>query len=427
MKNKILVITTRSISENNTIFESARRCDTTNEYLSKYLLVYINSFIDGNTIITGAPKVLQAFWEKSNAQKTEINEAPQPGAAINDKKATLNDEVLREIQSRVEKVFPQETIEIINSNINDNEWLGCIKEKSGEYKDSALEEEKKKEIDQLLALVKPHLQLVRTDTKEQGHTDIKMDYSDLDDYLDYKAVNIDKNPADFTIRDRVSLYSVLSEVLPDVPDESGNEEKYIVYAAWPLGNQDNSSEDENGDLSSNWVDTLTDAVIAESKVAPYETEIILLLHDNDLRSTVKTPFRTVYANKEYRGCKRSLAVYQHSNTFFHKIINHKGKVKDVVSNAEKIIIDDWKVYYLKELSHLLASYKGEGDKDSLETKYKAIREVFNIDASGNEFLSSVSALIRDPEKPELLFAANLEVNEMIKELRYKEKNGHQRK
>ena len=414
MKNKILVITTRGIFEKDMIFEGAHRSDTVNKSLKKYIVDYLNGFLNDNNI-SGAPKVVQVYREKKQ-------NAPRAGG-YKDQQSSIQEKSLSqdqsdEIQSFIESgVFPQETIEILNSYSNDTDWLECIKEKCDETKESSKDEKVKNRIDSLLDLIGPYLPLSPAQKKEEDSKDLQMKYSDLDDYLDYEAVNIDKNPAEFTIRDRVSLYSVLPE---ELSEENGKTIKYMVYATWPLGSQDDSNEDENGDLSSGWVDTLTDAVIAESKVALKETEIILLLHDNDLRSTKKTPFRTVYADKEYNGSKRTLAVYEHSNVFFHKIINHKGTAKDVYSNAEKIIIDDWKVSYLKELSHILASYKGEGDKESLEKKYQAVKEVFNIENSNDEFLPNVNDLIGDPENSEMLFAANQEINDLIKELRYKE-------
>ena len=411
MKNKILVITTRSIFEKDTIFEGAHRSNTVNESLKKYIVDFLNGFLNDNKI-AGAPKVVQVFSEK---KQNKFRAGGSEDQKSTKQEINLSKEQSDEIQSIIEGVFPQETVEIINGNNNDTEWLRCIKKKCDEFKDSA-DEDKKQLIDQLLALIEPYLQSVPTGTNGQNHTDLKMDNSDLDDYLDFEAVNIDKNPAEFTIRDRVSLYLVLPE---EFSEENGNEEKYMVYATWPLGNQDDSYEDGKGELFSAWVDTLTDAVIAESKAVHDETEIILLLHDNDLRSTIKTPFRTVYANKEYNGIKRTLAVYEHSNIFFHKIINHEGKAKDVESYAEKIIIDDWKVYYLKELSHILASYKGEGDKETLKEKYQAVKEVFNIEDSDHDFLPNVNNLIDNPENSEMLFAGNQEINDMIKELRYK--------
>ena len=117
MKNKILVITTRSIFEKDTIFEGAHRSNTVNESLKKYIVDFLNGFLNDNKI-AGAPKVVQVFSEK---KQNKFRAGGSEDQKSTKQEINLSKEQSDEIQSIIEGVFTQETVEIINGNNNDTE------------------------------------------------------------------------------------------------------------------------------------------------------------------------------------------------------------------------------------------------------------------------------------------------------------------
>ena len=143
-----------------------------------------------------------------------------------------------------------------------------------------------------------------------------------------------------------------------------------------------------------------------------------MLHDNDIEKWKETPFKTVFANRSYGNSSvdRSLAVFQHSNNCFLNIVNYGGGAKKIVEHAEAVIVNDWYVYYLRDLSSFLSSYTGNADDKDFLDKLEQVKKIFKKEQD-KDFLRNCYLLTNADNKVEQVYDANLEINEMIKELR----------
>lgn len=423
MKTKILIISTRNISKKKTIFEHAvRNCKTSNG-LKEYLARFLNKRIEKLDITKGfdalndEPEIVQEFLKTSNQSSMEANDI----ADINchDNIATeLSEEEINEITGKITAFLPGEEQDINTiAGDDDIKWLEEIRNRLLERIKITDDAEKKKDISEYLMEFNKKYKsafIQSSESLEKGNL-LTIDYfeaSDIEKYLNCQAVNTDKDK--LKILDRVSLFKISSTEVPD-------KEKYFVYAVWPLGDPDEDILENNVHKSSVWVDCLSKAVIDDCKVDHNETEIVLLLHDNDLKTTHKTPFKTIYANdNSYKeGVTRTLAVFQHSNYFFNKIAtcSDNANAKDIVTYAHNIIISNLKFLYWKELSHILAFFQGGQDCKLLESKLQSFKDKFNIKEDAPEKFTQIKNLMADPDNQDLLYPAICEVNEMIKKLR----------
>ena len=140
------------------------------------------------------------------------------------------------------------------------------------------------------------------------------------------TINIDTVKAKTVVADRISLFRFPK-----------HHEDYAVYAVWPLND---SCED---DL---WVDCLTNAVIEQEHNC---NELILWLHDNDLKSTEGNIFHVIYYQREIeldrRKIKRSLGVFQHPDMAFNNVLN--AKLYDEKSIFEAVDMLFSKIYKMR--------------------------------------------------------------------------------
>ncbi|MBP5542066.1 MAG: hypothetical protein J6X88_10515 [Bacteroidales bacterium] len=324
-------------------------------------------------------------------------------------------------QEDLKKYLPKET----SCNISMNDFHEKVKELSSEffYKNNnylkKLGKDQKDDAKRILLDLmkeKPNPELEKylkglNLTGEPSYPDFTEEHFKDESILDKPAVNINLDKGK-TMRDRVTLYTLVDE-------GKDSDERTVVYAVWPLG------VSGEGEKEHKWVDCLTDAAINESELEPANareselepaTRIILLLHDHDLKSTQKTPFKTLYPFQEYKGLQRALAVFQHSNSFFREIIKPCDEgAKAVFEKAKKIVEDDVIFSHLKKLSDNIAKYNSEKDNINLENvlkelgKYKIIFSEFPDGEVGPGKIGEES-----------LLAANAEVNAQIKKLRTKE-------
>ncbi len=295
-------------------------------------------------------------------------------------------------------------------------WLNTIKEKlikkiEPNNNDGNLE---KNSIEESLRYILKYTVNPPGDSENKEFTFFEMQISDIDKFIDgCEAVNIDGEG--LKMRDRVSLFKVAYIKEDDTC--------YYIYAVYPLGYPDNdeftiNEANEKKHKNSKWVNCITDAVIEKSNAGKNaNTEIILLLHDKDLRTTEKMPFKTLYANKEdYENVKRTLTVYQHSSPFFNKIRTCIGDAKDIFTCAEKIIIDDLVFQYWKDISHKLASYKGKQDVEKLKEILKNFKGT-GLENKYPSFETVINSFIEKPDDKEQFYNTIMEVNDSIRALR----------
>lgn len=427
MKNKILIISTRKIFEKDTIFANAKRCDNISVGLKKYFVDYINSRIrsigtideKGNKItLESMPIIIKDFLNEKNSYLVDVNNCDQSESSIQ----TVNDlseEQLSTIKNCL-KYFPQTTIQKVGRSLKENKQkalLEIFKELQNQY-NSEKDEKKRveiaaftKDINGILALYPKAQDDEYKKSPSNDILNIEMGYDDIGNYLQYGAINIDKEIGSATIQDRISFYKILSEVDNDV--------QYTIYAVWPLGTRDTQREGKDGKALPRWIDRLAQDF---TKNAPPDEdfkkdEILLLLHDNDIKELKETPFKTDFANQSYSCVNRSLAVFQHSNNYFLNIINQEGGAKTIFETAMKYIVNDWYVYYLKDLSNFLASYTGSANDSDLKSKLNDIKSnIFKKD-NDSDFLKKCYLLTTEKDKSKIFYDANFEINKMIRELR----------
>lgn len=374
----ILVFSTRLIGEQRTIFQGIireRLCPAT---IGKYFLSVNKDALDKMTPSISSDS--RNFLEISN----DIFDAAK--RCSSDEYNYCNEARLMDLH------------DAINGEDLNNDWEQC-KEMKKRLQD-LLEDNPNSELQS--ALDKINL----TGENQQEH--FTLNHFEDEEILKKPAVNINLDKGK-TLRDRITLYTLMDE-------DKNSDVRTIVYAVWPLGFSDKDEKDKDGNYTSKWVDCLTDAAINESELDSASAQIILLLHDHDLKSTQKTPFKTLYPFQEYKGLQRALAVFQHSNPSFREIIKPcDGGAKAVFEKAKKIVEDDVIFSHLKNLSDNMACYNSEKDNIKIENVLTELGK-YNIIISeflGGRVGTSKIGVAR-------LLAANAEVNAKIKVLRTKE-------
>lgn len=448
MRNKTLIISTRKIFEEDTIFANAKRCEAVSDGLKKYFVDYLNSCIrsidtkdkDGSVItLESMPTIIQDFLREKNSCLVESQNEFVPKPRVQPNRDLTNEQLVN--IKKCLKYFPQTLIQKVSSSLKGDKRKGLeeiLMELHNQFNTESDNQKQNeialfiKEINELIALF-PQKQEEEKGEKQESHfLKVEMTYEDIEKYLEYDAINIDKeigfkipfrqsadesgnscrNNTKLTLRDRISFYEILSE--------NDNNVEYSIYAIWPLGNRDIPRNSKDRKPLPTWIDRLSDDFIIDKD--PQQTddsnksEIILLLHDNDLERLKETPFKTDFANQTYKGINRSLAVFQHSNNFFLNIINQEGGAKKTIEHAESVIINDWYVYYLKDLSDFLSTYTGEASNTELVVKLDKTKKLFKKD-DDNDFLRNCYLLAKEDNKAKRIYDANSEINELIRELR----------
>lgn len=442
MRNNILIISTRKIFEKDSIFKNAERCDKTSDGLRRYLVDYLNCRIrsigtkdeSGNDItLESMPTVIQDYLKEKNACFLDANLNSESESKVNISN-DLSEEQIVTIKKSL-KYFPQTSIQNISRSLKEDK-RSALKKILTELRDQfQLEKnvDKQNEIETFYKDINGIMNLLPAEGGEEenrqdiGFLNIEMKYDDIEKYLEYDAINIDKevgyssssnsdlgaNSRKLTIRDRISFYKILSEEY--------NDEKYIIYAVWPLGHRDKPRISKEGNTLPCWEDCLTDDFVVNTDSQSDDSnkdKVLLLLHDNDIEKWKETPFKTVFANRSYGNSSvdRSLAVFQHSNNCFLNIVNYGGGAKKIVEHAEAVIVNDWYVYYLRDLSSFLSSYTGNADDKDFLDKLEQVKKIFKKEQD-KDFLRNCYLLTNADNKVEQVYDANLEINEMIKELR----------
>lgn len=431
MKNKILVISTRNLFEKNTIFEKADISPEASNELKKYTTSFINSRIDDlrergekftqdklQNIVLGDLKIIDKFLKNKNAEFFSKEKEVVESALTEE----LPQEVVDKIYKIVDTYLADDSDEINSAEDNGIQtWLKTINGKLIEKLQSIDNDGnyEKERVAESIRYLKEFIVTSSGDSENKEFIYFKMLLPDFDEFIDgYEAVNIDGEGLNMI--DRISLFNIAFDKGTDI---EGNDIRYYIYAIYPLGYPDNdeyiiNEANEKVHTNSIWVNCITDAVIENSNAEKSkDTEIILLLHDKDLNTTEKMPFKTLYANKEdYKNVKRTLTVYQHSSPFFNKIRTCIGEAKDIFSCAEKLIINDLIFQYWKELSDILASYKGKQDIDKLEKILKDFKGT-NLENKCPTFETVINRIIGNPSDIEQFYYTIKEVNNSIKTLR----------
>ena len=359
MKAKILLISTRWIHDPRSIFFNAKRCDP-NPFLKEYFYKISNE--DLKKILSGKQKTqTQQVVTQVSKEKRDI---------------PLNGEKADEIWNLLPLWLQNDSI--LATLYTNDDYSSFIKQLYNKIKAKIEDKDYEDQVEkcnEIIKEIRPYLEDNQTERKEKELPSFH--YSDeKDDFigcLNCNAVNIDLSAsASLTIADRISLYKIMEELYVD---EVNNEQTlFKVYSVWPLGNP---NKDKNNDKEKDcvfWIDQLTKAIKEECKGIE-NIELILLLHDNDLASTAKTPLKTVDIDVSVplevaKGIKRTIAVYQHSNIKFISLASqgNNKNAKTIYDEARKFIVDDLIFQQLAKMSHLLANYSGSKDNGNIKTK-----------------------------------------------------------
>lgn len=153
------------------------------------------------------------------------------------------------------------------------------------------------------------------------------------------------------------------------------------------------------------------------------SEILYFLHDGDIGE--EKPFDVKYYKVDKEtfnflddGKSLSVAIFQHSLSSIASILSNtdiNSAIKAAMTEMEK----GGQKAYLYKLSDFLASYKGKADDTELKKLLDDAKELFAKDKENKDdgtFLKSCYQLSNCEKKEDAFYAANLEINEMLRKL-----------
>lgn len=419
MKAKILLVSTRWINKDDSIFSNAKRCDP-NASLKDYFCHVSNDDLR---------KVLAKKHKSQNQgeQKTLSQTLPPP---------VISHEQAKEIRSILTDRLKNDSV--ISKYYVGRDYLSFVKQiyvvisnlsEDIDYKDQEIE------FQIILDKIKPYLPYIDAkpinSNKELPPFIYSQEKDDFADCLESNAINIDLSASvSLTIADRLSLYKITGGEFEDM--ESNERTVFLVYAVWPLGNSDKDNSSNNKKDNIKWIDQLTKAVKEECKENE-SIDLVLLLHDNDMSSTAKTPLKTlviddIVPDEIAEGVKRTVAVFQHSNIKFISMARQEKdkNAKIIYESARKFIVDELIFQQLAKLSRLIATYSKAEDNKNIKEMIDWLKCHVKEDHDPKGYISGLDNLYSACKDGSTLTSSNIidynrYVNNLIKEIVLPEK------
>lgn len=371
----ILVISTRDIGKKETIFEHAKRMGGTSMALKNY-------FIEKENGKDELDKLVQLDVDKSGEPSTSYG---NPNALVN-----FALEVFKANKEKLEKNGEAKIISDYCKKIKEGEDL------NDNY--SKLANLLKTLPDAFKLMIKDFdKRYEMANTYKPGRKNF-FELKDFEDenYLAKPAINTDNRPLEnnrnqdgsdkpLTLRDRISLFSVCDDII-----EEGKTGNNYIYAVLTLKKEDDDTKENK------WVDSLTYAVIEELDLKDdININLIIMLHDKDLKSTSSETFKTVrsqealkikvendgkrtfeYDTQRDGHLKRTLIVFNHPNHFYRNLIIQKeGEEKTatkIIKDIEKGTVFSLNEQHLKDVSQQIATLSNSDSLSSVAEKYKEI-------------------------------------------------------
>ena len=413
MKAKILLISTRWIHEPKSIFSNVERCNP-NSALKEYFCAVSNS------------ELRKLLVSKRRAQDLTIEGSVEESVIL-----PLTEDKVANIFEMLPTWLQNDTV--LNYYYLNDDYSSFLKKILDEIESKRLVEEYKDQKDifeSIIETISPYLKNTHYNTKKEVLTPFifSKEQDDFAECLDCNAINIDKDMSTgITIADRLSLYKVMEELYED--KERNEQVLFTIYAIWPLGNSNKDKPNDKEQDSVRWVEQLTKAINEECKSNEDidDIEIILLLHDNDMLSTVKTPLKTVdidsCPSEVAEKIKRTVAVYQHSNIKFITLVtqDNQKNAKKIYDDARTFIVEDLIFQQLAKLSSYIASYSGSKDNEAIKQNMNWLRKYIKEDHDPHCYLKELdnlytSCLDYSILSSQCLIDSNHSVNNLIKEI-----------
>lgn len=408
-KVNILIVSSRDIGKKGTIFEKAERLGKTSEPLKDYFKEKNQGELNNYVLLN---------VDKSDSLTTGSNN-PQMLAdfalmVFQLLKNDLENDIIKKIRS-------------YHGGIQQGEDLDSNFQKLVDLLDSLSSKLKGKIVD-----FDNRFETARKAYVPRGKSTFEREDFNDEKYLNKPAVNTDNHPLEnkrnpdgtdipLTLRDRVSLFSIKDDKVED----------NYIYAVLTLKKEDDDTNENK------WVESLTYAVIEELDLKDdVDINLIIMLHDKDLKSTSSETFKTVrsqeplriniendgkrtilYDTQESGHLKRTLIVFNHPNHFYRELIIQK---KDEKKTATKIIkeIEKGTIYSLneqrlKDVSQQIATFKDGDSLTSIEEKCKEIRidDTESIKSKYNELMGILNYGIANGPT---LIVVNERINELIR-------------
>lgn len=403
-KVEILIISTRDLYKEGTIFHKLKRSDNTSTPLKEFILKENREELD---------KLVRLI------ENTDTNEVSN---------SIGNPTLLVEFATEVYAIIPpsEEYTRNMIDKMCDNIENGIDLDDNYRKLSSLLES----------------LQL-SLDTKINGYSDklikakaynskgksiFKIDDFTESSLLDKTIINSEveksKNGSLLTLRDRISLFIVKED------------ENHIIFAVPTLKKAENDKWEAEFHRST-WVDCLTLSVIEylNNRFKDATIDITIMLHDKDLVTTSSEAFKTLYLRKGIKiesnnkgndsiqylqpigsnlytqmKINRSLVVFNHASSFYQNMIQHNdSSVDQIFKDFQNRIVNNFNEQRLKALSHQIAQFKG-GD-------FSLFKDIVNELVFDNNETSNLEKLVdcssSKNEDPEAIFKVNEEVNKLI--------------
>ena len=246
----------------------------------------------------------------------------------------------------------------------------------------------------------------------------------------YVAINIDN----------VSNYAENSLIQNKVKKiaESANSSEIFAEEETEKNRFDNNSKykpDEDDDTNGNkWIECLTLSVIEELELKDdVDVNLIIMLHDKDLKSTSSETFKTirdqdplqirkddkgrktVQFNQKEGHMKRSLIVFNHPNHFYRQLtIRNSDKVtaSKIFEDVKKGTVYSLNEQRIKDISQQIATFKEGENLASIKSKCEEIKADAKEDII--DIKNKLMALLDDCPNGKTLIEVNEKINEFIR-------------